>query len=474
MAQAQYENQVVLASQQPASGLLHDVFSGLNDSFADVFTGVDLTLSPSSLRKRYPELMPVLEALRLGSSQADAVARHLADAFSAQLNFQTGSDQQPLQTYLAEPAEPLSLQSHVFSGSTGWQPDLVYRGERWAAENLGSLAQHLRQRNVACSRARHHLEWVASNLIEGGRIDLSGRKIAVLGAAAEMAPTRQWLEAGADVLWLDVAPPPAQWSSLETLSGRLFWSSQPVDLLRMPREILATLQTFSEGQPLDLGLYAYAPGQMRELRLTGVMNALVDALPPGLVGSVTMLVSPTTPTALDDEDLQDMAARRASGPLWERTLATLGLMGRGDGAARSDGGAATRTIVGIQGVSYQIAQYLGKLMCAEAWKARGEFRVSANTAAITRTRSMSHPVFAAAFEGAGAFGVETLTPRQSRRLNGLLTLYDLLGPVQAHTASARIHGGIHTLPYPLESALRVAAAIGFARSPRLLRGLLQR
>ena len=38
----------------------------------------------------------------------------------------------------------------------------------------------------------------------------------------------------------------------------------------------------------------------------------------------------------------------------------------------------------------------------------------------------------------------------------------------------RVHGGIHTLPYPLESALRVAATLGFMRSPRLLGGLFRR
>ncbi|NIV19460.1 MAG: hypothetical protein GWN54_02150 [Gammaproteobacteria bacterium] len=68
--------------------------------------------------------------------------------------------------------------------------------------------------------------------------------------------------------------------------------------------------------------------------------------------------------------------------------------------------------------------------------------------------------------------METMTPRQSRRINGLLALYDWLRPDRPVPGAVRVHGGIHTLPYPLESALRIAAAIGFARSPRLLRGLL--
>ncbi|MEM7217946.1 MAG: hypothetical protein AAF515_06240 [Pseudomonadota bacterium] len=134
---------------------------------------------------------------------------------------------------------------------------------------------------------------------------------------------------------------------------------------------------------------------------------------------------------------------------------------------------ATRTVVPIQGLSYQAAQYLGKVLAAERWAGQG-LRVSANTAAITRTRSLDHPVFAAAFGGAAAFGVETLTPRQSRRLNGLLAVADWLAEEAPRPGDVRVHGALHGLPYPLEKALRVAAAIGFARSPRLLAGLLRR
>jgi hypothetical protein len=147
-----------------------------------------------------------------------------------------------------------------------------------------------------------------------------------------------------------------------------------------------------------------------------------------------------------------------------------------------DDSAVTRTVVSIQGASYQAAQYLGKVMQAECWANFGQvgstnpqpIRVSANTAAITRTRSLDHPVFAAAFGGAAAFGVETLVPRQSRRINGLLAVRDWLQPTIPVPGLIRVHGGIHTLPYPLGSALRVAAAIGFARSPKLLRGLFTR
>ena len=120
------------------------------------------------------------------------------------------------------------------------------------------------------------------------------------------------------------------------MSGRLFWPAGNADLLTKPHAVLATLIEFAGGTPLDVGLYAYAPGQARELRLTASMNALVSALPDELVASVTMLVSPTTPTAMSASDLAAMDARLAARPAWEAVLARLGLLGSGGGRATGD------------------------------------------------------------------------------------------------------------------------------------------
>ena len=325
------------------------------------------------------------------------------------------------------------------------------------------------------------LQWLHQEYVRDHALRLPGRKVVVLGAAAEMASTRHWLQAGADVLWLDLAPPPDDLLAASALSGTLHWPVQGADLLRQPREVLATILAFADGEAVDLALYAYAPGQARELRLTAVMNAITDSLPADLIASVSLLISPTTPTALSPEDQALMDARSARRPAWEAALAACGLLGRGGGRAETAAAAATRTIVSMQGASYQAAQYLGKIAAAHAWSKFGPasanrvtpIRVSANTAAITRTRSMDHPVFAAAFAGATAFGVETLVPRQSRCLNGLLAIHDWLHPEPPVPGVIRVHGGIHSLPYPMEQALRVAACFGFMRSPRLLRGLLR-
>lgn len=473
---------VLLADGQSASALLHAVLAEAAAAFPAALGAARLPDQPQAFRRSYPDDLARFEAARVASAERSAIARHLAAAVQQRLVWADAAGSRPLMDALAEPARPLPLESHAGPAAPGWRPNLVYRGTRYGARELGELGATLVARAVVTPAAGAALARVGAQLLDGDALRLTGRRIVVLGGGAEMAPTRFWVEAGADVLWLDVAPPPAEWLADPQLAGHLYWPRGSVDLLARPQEVLATIEAFAGGGPVDLGLYAYAPGQARELRLTGTMNAIVNALPPELVASVTMLVSPTTATALDADDRTAMEARRAARPAWETLLSGLGLLGRGAGRIEVGDGAATRSVVTIQGASYQGAQYLGKVMMAECWSRHGApqvdrprpLRVSANTAAITRTRSLDHPVFAAAFGGAGAFGVETFTPRQSRRVNGLLAVADWLADEPPTPGAVRVHGGIHTLPYPLEPALRVAAGFGFARAPRLLRGLLRR
>jgi hypothetical protein len=136
--------------------------------------------------------------------------------------------------------------------------------------------------------------------------------------------------------------------------------------------------------------------------------------------------------------------------------------------------------VSIQGGSYQAAQYVAKLLTAEVWATDADpIAVSANTAGISLTESLQHPVFDLAFAGARAFGVETFDPPTTAALNGLLTLHDRLDPAMADRPldelfATRVHGGIYTLPYPIDPALRVAAGIGAIGDPRRLAGLVRR
>ena len=195
---------------------------------------------------------------------------------------------------------------------------------------------------------------------------------------------------------------------------------------------------------------------------------------------------------LEDVRLQDERLREPA--LWQRALA----VGRALRSPARFGDVASpvcRAVMSLQGAGYQAAQCLTKIATAETLAvdglegpggARSAITVSANVAGITATRSLSHPLFRVAFEGAPAFGVRIFEPTTTRALSGLLMLHDLLNPAAAGAAerftdapeeraralrAAQIHGGVYGVPWQFESAVQSAAVLGAARRPGLLLGL---
>jgi hypothetical protein len=463
-----------------ASHCLYDILQNTAQKFPSDFVDSQLPETAQAFRQNYIHSLPRFEAARLASPASTLIARDLALGFENQLVYRTASGDESIHSYLSTSSNPLALTTIEGESTSLWQPAFEDKGVIY--QDLAKLGAVLANRNVITPSAADALSWLQQHLAGEG-VSLTGRKIAVIGAAAEMAPTAQLLKTGAQVLWLDRVAPSAALCAPANIHGSLSYHPHGVDLLAQPKETLATLIAFANGEPLDLCLYAYAPGQGREIRLTGIMDALVNSLPPQLISSVTLLVSPTTPTRLAEVDIAAMDKRLNTRPAWESALAAIGLLGTKGGKTTVNSTSVTNTIVSIQGASYQAAQYLAKIIMADCWAKHGNpydeqtqltpMRVSANTAAITQTQSLDHPVFDAAFGGAAALQVETFTPNQSQLMNGLLAIHDWLRPELPVPGQIRVHGGIHTLPYPLEIALRPAAAIGFARRPKLLAGLLR-
>jgi hypothetical protein len=224
------------------------------------------------------------------------------------------------------------------------------------------------------------------------------------------------------------------------------------------------------------------------------MHAIACQLPAGSVRSVSLLVSPTTVSTLQPECVSAAQRALSQAPRWKTALRLAGLL-RAPGHFARGGVAIARATVSIQGLSYQAAQHIAKLLAAETFAVHGHrldagaprpLTVSANVAGITRTRSLEHPLFQAAFIGAPHFGVRIFDPPATRALSGLLILHDLLNPNAPGSASVQpgdvrekaaallsqqVHGGIYSLPYALEHTIRVAALIGLGRRPSvLLRG----
>lgn len=493
-----HNGRVDLPAGTSASQLFHQILSAAVVEFPDDLTVAELPDTANDFRAHYADAVPRFEAARIASPRRTAIARYLTAQSRRSFVWMVGDEATPLAETMTASQPPLELETIAFSGTGGWTPQLPAGNGAAVGGAIEDYTAGLVGRSSATPGVAESVTWLLSDgLNAGGALDLSDRRIALLGGAAELAPATAWLAAGARVLWIDVASPPAQLRRSDA-GGRLSWATGGADLLTQPQQIAATIVEFAAGGPVDVGLYAYAPGKAREWRLTAAMNAIVDALPPGVVGSVTLLVSPTTPGQLTDQELETEEQRRRERPAWQRTFDRLGLLGSGSGHATAGDVAVSRSVVSIQGSGYQAAQYLEKMMAAETWATWGPplaaasqpRHVSANVAGVSKTRSLQHPVFDAAFGGATAFEVETFTPAVTCALNALLTARDWLDPAAAGNGaagfateadraaalltSARVHGGLYVLPYPADPTLRVSAAIGAARHPSRIPAMTRR
>lgn len=482
MSETERSGNVDLAGGESATLHLHRTLATVGDAFPEVFAGIDIGESDAAFKRSYPEVLPRFEAARADAGERTDIAAALVEAGRAAIVWNDGAADHPLGAHVEGAAEPFPLRSTRLPGSTRLRPVVPFDGVDLSGSALTTAVHELVSRGSASPAVAESIDWIVDRAGDDG-IDLRGRRIVMLGAGAELAPTRMWLEGGADVLWIDVVDPPPELIGSDELSGSLHWVEGGADLLTDPARIRATVESFAGDDPVDLGLYAYAAGRAREWRLTATMNTIVDALPTDSVRGVAMLVSPTTCGVLGRPELDGEERRRRDRPRWQAVLDRLGGFGRGTGHVRHRETRVNRGIVSIQGGSYQAAQYLGKLMAAEVWATGTHaIHVSANTAGVTLTESLSHPVFDTAFSGAGALGIETFDPQTTAHLNGLLTLRDRIDPaaltirpaVPNDLFVARVHGGVYELPYPIEPALRVATGIGLAKDPRRVTSLLRR
>ena len=475
-----------------ASAMLHGLLVSARSRFNDAFRVNVFPRESSVFRRTFPEALAGFESTRLASPERSEIARFIVEKSHRWMLLRADGVERPLADALWELPEAPRFETTVLRGRGRWAPSVPFDGRDFGGADLGALGELLVARDLATPAIAEALAWISANALDAqGRLDLAARRFALLGAGAEIAPTRLLLAAGAEVFWIDLAPPPERWLTDDALSGRLVTSAGLGDLLAKPREIAALLAEFASQGAIDCGLFAYAPGAGREWRLASAMNVIVDSLGPERVRSAAVYISPTHPAELSKHELGVAARRSLAMPAWQRALGAVGALGK-PGQLDAPGAPVQRSVVAIQGASYQAAQYVEKLLAMERWAAYGisarggEAALSANVAGITRTRSLEHPLFAAAYVGCGAFGVETFAPETTRPLAALLMLHDLLnpkaagapGPERARTPRAlfaqRIHGGVVGLPFDLQPMLVAAGAIGFGKRPALLGGLLRR
>ncbi len=478
-----------LPSGYTASSLLHELLREAVERWPEVLGAAEFPADARTFRSSFGEALVRFEAARTSSPRRTQIASDLVRAAGERLCFGWNGNTVSLPEYWTRSAEPLPVETIPPGDSAPLTPQVEWEGHRYVGKDLHELADSFLSGNLMTRRAADALRWIAE---QRDGIDLSGHKFVVLGAGAELAATRLLLDAGASVLWVDVTEPRELLARGERPAGAFAYIANGADLLRQAREIVETITRFAGDDAVHVGLYAYAAGGGREWRLAAAMNGIVRRLDPQVVRSVTLLVSPTSPAVVQPEDLEAAGGR----PGWQSWLARALRLPAGHFAAGEV--EIARAIVSIQGTSYQAAQYIEKILTAESLAAYGTrldtdsptpVTVSANVAGISRTRSLSHPMFDAAFLGSTLFGITTFAPATTRSLSGLLSIHDLLnasapGSVShpnpgdpkraAALFSQQVHGGIYALPCALDPCIVAAAFVGFARRPALLWGLLRR
>jgi hypothetical protein len=326
-------------------------------------------------------------------------------------------------------------------------------------------------------------------------LDLSDSWFVLLGAASEMGPLELLSRWGANVVAVDL-PRRHLWDHIvrttELGAGRTFvpmpveqttddiTAEAGADLLTELPRIASWIKSFDA--PLIVGNYVYADGSTF-VRVAGAADALLENLTQSRPETtLAYLATPTDVFAVPFEIVSDVGRDRAR----ERTRRALGRATFGKLYAPT----YVRTIEGEDGKKWGIADGLVPIQGAnyalaksiQRWRAvmaREEGTTSsAIVAPATRTRSVTkNRLLAAAYRGAGAFGVEIFEPATCRALTAALLVRDLRdGSTPAHPATpldhpyelfcdAALHGGMWRMHYEPRSVLPLGVAIGaFKRS----------
>lgn len=487
---------VSLPEGQTGSRFFLDILRSATERFPAVFETLSVPGTSSAFKKEYAEFLVKFEALRINSPRRVEIACFLADTTQTLTEFVSeDGTRTPLAKYIHEARQQhLTIEPTTvldFTAEAGLAPSIPFEGTTYRGEELDTLAGELDKRNFSSEAATHAVRWM-SKFTEAAPLSLKGHKFVLLGAGAELAPTLSLLEAGAEILWVDLSDPEpvlAERTDITTLAGKVVVYEGARNLLTEPAAISAAIEHFAEGQAVHVGMFAYAPGKGRELRLAASMEAIARSLPIKLIRSIGLYISPTIPAQIQSEERAISTERGLKEPVWQRFLRGAKALSPANHYTNAGELAVGRSVVTLQGVGYQAAQYLTKVVVAEAWSAQSEkITLSTNVAGITNTRSLEHPLFQIAFKGAPTFKIKIFETGTTRYLSAMIYLHDILHD-QAPGSSARtwktpsnrakavlstqVHGGVYTLPWAFDPAIRVATLIGASKAPKLLMGLFR-
>ncbi len=374
------------------------------------------------------------------------------------------------------------------------QFSVPYKGKRLAAGELHRQLDDWVARGIAEPTFADGIRAIMAN---PQWLDCRDLQVVVIGAGAEMGPLKQLLDWGATIYAVDL-PNPGLWErimgtakesagrlavpvprrsvQLDTASDSRVSQTAGIDVIGSTDALLAWLREIDG--PYTLGNYAYADGGLH-VRVSMAIDAVSVLLSQGRRDvSLAYLATPTDVFAVP-EDAVAMARMRWNDRRTRRVLqAPLQLAKLFEPNYRDtvidDSGrevGIADCLVPQQGPNYALAKRLQRWRAIVA-RAQGQ-RVSLNVAPATRTRSVvKNRALAAAYAGAGQFGIEVFSPATANTLMAALLVRDLRDPRSASNpgvdlrnpmdlfADAANHGGLWRAAYEPRSVLSLAAVLG--------------
>lgn len=478
--------------------------------FADSVRSVDPSLADriehtKDWRNGYLEpVRDIVAAAAFSPQDALAISRDGLASTHRRFRFRRGGHETSLSEALEQYRAPGfgSVTVHG-TGSPEREFSLPYRGKRL----FGADVRRQVDRWVANGIAEPSLaEAVHLVLDNPDWLDLRDVNVVVMGAGSEMGPTRALLRWGAQLHAIDL-PRPEIWQRLISITrstagslripitldetgvppfvieGRVHPDDDSTVALAAGADLLEQmpeLRTWIDeiDGPFILGNYAYADGALHAL-----LSVATDAIAANLLASrkdvtLAFLATPTdvfmVPMAAVDESRRRWQARGISGlvqaplrllkqfePNYPHTITT----SAGVEVGLND------SLVPQQGPNYVLAKRLQRWRALSA-RADG-VRVSLNLAPASRTKSVvRNRALAAAYAGAGRFGVEVFEPSTSTALMAALLVHDIRNPKALANpdiplgnpmdlfAQAANHGGLWRVAYAPRSVLGIAAVLG--------------
>ena len=446
---------------------------------ADAAAAVDRTLeqrirSCGHWRSDYIGLLRELTVVSASRDSSLAIAGAGLESMRRRLEVQSGDRVASLEDALAaiEPSFELGVGQIHGAERPVTALRVPYRGrelegralseqlDRWV--EAGSVEPSFAE---ALHRVMENPQWLA----------LPGRRLALVGAGAQIGPLQPLCSWGASVIALDV-PVPHVWDRIGEIARRgagvvrapiMPDGSSGFDLLRTLPEARAWLLGAVEEEDPVLGMYAYADGG-DHVRVSGAFDALAtDLLACRPATALSFLATPTDAFVVPQTTVARARSAYAERRLRRLLQAPAQALSRGRlfAPAYPEGIPVADALVKQQGPNYALAKRL------QRWRgvvtdSLGR-QVSFNVAPATWTRSVTkNRILAAAYAGAHHFGVEIFQPATTRVLMAALLVHDLHQAPSPASEPERLfsdgaaHGGLWSAAYEPRSALGIAALAG--------------